>query len=431
MSIKNIQDVEKNKNWYEKFLFKIKLKYYKLSLFVTIVFLGLLCSGCNNINLQNDYISEKEKWIVVKDEMDKPREPVTANLLPDGNVLIMGGINKSTDTAEIFDPNQMKIIKSIPLDDKRYFEYNAVNLQNGNIYIIGGYVFQNKKYPNLPELTNTTKIFDSKTYTFKNTKSIKNISTQLRTFLLKNGNVLIITNPMGVTSDEYEKRKNIKFEIYDPLKDTYYETKNNIHKMAIGTKNIILDNGDIILSVYGNFKKNRDKTFGSGSLYKFNENRFTEFEELPTEQLFIQLDNENYFTIKPEQTTSSGYVYNIKTKQKIPVKNKIDRTFYSATSSHPKLVLLRNGNVLIIGISLRKKPITTTPSHYNRKNPYNYNYSTYIYDRKKNIFYKISSPPIKMDNNTASVMLKNGDILFAGGRSDSKGKKIQIYKYGN
>lgn len=54
--------------------------------------------------------------MVAEDEMDKPRSPATANLLPDGNVLIMGGENWSIDTAEIFDPNQMRIIKSIPFD---------------------------------------------------------------------------------------------------------------------------------------------------------------------------------------------------------------------------------------------------------------------------------------------------------------------------
>ena len=51
------------------------------------------------------------KWSIVKDEMSIPRGYVTANLMPDGNVLIMGSQNKQVNTVDIYDTKKQKIIK--------------------------------------------------------------------------------------------------------------------------------------------------------------------------------------------------------------------------------------------------------------------------------------------------------------------------------
>jgi hypothetical protein len=336
--------------------------------------------------------------------MDKPREPITTNLLPDGNVLIMGGKNKSIDTAEIFDSKQMKLFKSIPLNDRRFSGYTATSLQNGDVYIAGGYLYQEK---GMPKLTNTAKIFDAKTYSFKDAKMLPSSFASLAACLLKNNHILLLNT--------YTPKYDIHL-IFNPDKNDYYKAYSDL--IPAGGSFFRYKNGNVlILGV-------------NKSLYNVQENKFEPHDDIPTEQLFIQLDGENYFTIKPEKNYTSGYTYNLKTKNKIPVSNNMDRTFYSASYSRPKLILLENGNVLILKIDLKKLPSRNlTFSSFIKKEPRIYDYSTYIFSRDKNIFYKIKNPPIKIDNNAASIMLKNGDILIAGGRNDKYGKKIQIYKY--
>ena len=374
-----------------------------------------------NIVNFNKHSKKTGEWIVVGDVMSKSRQFATANLLPDGNVLLMGGIcYNDIDNAEIFDPKKMKIVKTIPLDDRRFTLFSTVSLKNGDVFITGGYV--NKENFMLPKKTNSSMIFDAKKYTFKKAKSMKYSIKSPKLLLLKNNNVLILRDIESVDIPESEEKH---FQIYNPSTDTYTETKNITHKRFISSKIMTLDNGDILLDCCGTFPDSKDKSFSGTSIYKYKENKFEVAEDFPTERLFIQLDSENYLSIKPELHSSSGYIYNIKTKEKTPVKNKIDRTFYSASYSLPKLILLKNGDVLIVGISLKKLPPKNKPNKHKRRN---YDYSTYIYNKKKNLFYKVPSPYIKIDNHAASVMLENGDILIAGGRPDEKGKKIQIYK---
>lgn len=391
----------------------MKTKDIICGLFIILTTL-VICCGCTNKENFN-----KGKWIVVQDEMSKKRNFATANLLPDGNVLIMGGEDKSADTADIFDPKQMKIVKTIQCDDKRFWGYSATSLINGDVYIAGGYLYSTK---GLPKSTNTTKIFDANTYTFKTTKNMKFFPGEPKAFLLKNNNILILNN---IINPGTIGRENMRFEIYDPDKNEYYQTKNMIHKTTVGDAYMLLNNGNILFSCYGNFPNSKNKTFGGNCLYNFVENKFEPYSLIPKEFLFIQLDDENYLTIKPEETSSSGYIYNIKTKEKTLVKNKIDRTWRPGI--WPQTVLLNDGNVLILGISLKN---STDKYETSKKNQYTAKYSTYIYDKEKNIFYEVKSPPIPVYN-AGIAKLQNGDILLAGGKVNyyTISNKIQIFRY--
>ena len=410
---------ECNKKWWEKLL-GLKPTYKCCLILFLIAFIVIIAYVC--IKVFSD-IPDKGKWIVAPVEMSKKRSFATANLLPDGNVLIMGGEDNSADTADIFDPNQMKIVKTIKLSDKRYFGYSAITLKNGDVFVAGGYIFPEKR---VPFITNTTMLFDYKKYLFKETEPMKEHPSDIKTFLLENGHVLILHNPHNHLLEEIKKREHIKFQVYDPIKNEYYETKNTIHRLMVGKQYMILDNGDILFKCFYRLPEKTDKGLGSTCLYNWKENKFEVADEIPHERLFIQLDSENYLTMTPGLEHTEGYTYNIKTKKKTRVKNKINRTFYSASSSIPKMILLANGNVLIAGISLKKLPPPFMPNNHEKSN---YDYSTYIYNKKENFFYEIPSPKIEFDNWATSVMLENGDIVVLGGRSDDEGKKIQIYKY--
>jgi len=401
-----------NKSWWKK-----------LCIFAFLLLLiNIICCGCSNLKLNNESVQDKGKWIVVDDEMSKRRNFATANLLPDGNVLIMGGEDKSADTADIFDPNQMKIVKTIPLDDKRYFGYSATTLKNGDVFVAGGYIVPEKR---IPHLTNATMLFDYKKYLFRETEPMKEPPSDIQTFLLENGHVLILHNPRNHLLEEIKKREYIKFQVYDPIKNEYYETKNTIHRLMVGQQHMILDNGDVLFKCFYRLPGKTDKGLGSTCLYNWKENNFEVADEIPHEQLFIQLDSENYLTMTPELEHTEGYTYNIKTKEKIPVNNKINRTWRPGI--RPQMVLLENGDVLILAIPLKNGSDEYELTGKNRKTA---KYSAYIYDRKNNIFYEIPAPPYPVYD-AGIVKLKNGDILLAGGKVNyhTISNKIQIFKY--
>ena len=399
------------------------------------LFISIICCGCSNFNVD---IPDKGHWVVAEDTMDKPRSPATANLLPDGNVLIMGGLNDSADTAEIFDPNQMKIVKSIPLNDGRFYDYSATSLLNGDVFIAGGYVYENRRNHNSTNqhetnkelyLTNTTKIFDSKTYEFKDTKNLKyKMANGNLAQLLSNGNVLLLSNTILTDIS----RENFRFQIYDPTKNDYYEVKNMMHRIKVGVNFFNLNNGDIIFHCYWAYPNKKCKGCGSWCLYNVNDNKFEIYpDDLPYEILFIQLDNEKYLSIQPFIDHSSGYTYNINTKEKIPVNNNIPKTWRAGTKIQS--VLLDNGNVLILGInanSIKGEEKNRKLADYHSLRD---KYSAYIYDKTKNIFYEVSAPPYPVYE-AGIIKLKNGDILVAGGSylKDYKrgySNKIQIFKY--
>ena len=371
-----------------------------IKIFVVIVI--LISIFLIEIKVQAENV-RKGKWIVVEDEMSKPRYPVTANLLPDGNVLIMGG-DDSKDTADIFDPNQNKIIKTIQLNDKKFYDYNATSLINGNVLITGG------AYRDIH--SNNAKLFNFKTYSFQ---EIGNIDIPLfysSAINLKDGNVLIIP---------WHGNINNKIAIYNPLDNKFsYFNEKNMHS-GIGKYYFQLENGNIIFF------------YGKQYLYNINNHTLENYKKLPQELLYIQLDNENYLSIKPEKTYSIGYVTNINTEKITPVKNKINRTFRFGADP-PKLILLNDGNVLIFGINLKNN---SDEYHLSGKSRKTAKYSVNIYDKKENKFYEVTTPPYHVYG-AGIVVLKNGDVMIAGGYYNNSTKrkikgiyfsnKIQIYK---
>lgn len=424
---------ENNKNIENSVKKKINFLSKVIIILLIIIFLFFILQVCfskyyQKILFKKDNISEKyiAEWSVVNDVMTKPRSSATANLLPDGNVLIMGGSNMSSDTADIFDPVKQKIIKTIGLNDSRAFGYTTTQLSNGDIFVVGGTLVKYKDNKLYSEITNTTKIFDSKNYLFFETKPTKYISGENLSFLLRNGHVLILNNALNVNEEEYKKRENMKFQIYNPVKNEYYDTQNGIHRMFIRSQYMILQNGDILFKCNGIFRYAKNKKAGASScLYDFKENKFEISDDFPTEQLFVQLDSENYLAISPKLEYAEGYIYNIKTKEKILAKNKINRTWRPGI--HPQMVVLEDGNVLILGIPLKNSSDKYETSGKNRKTS---KYSAYIYSRSENKFYEVQPPPLPVYR-AGIVRLKNGDILLAGGTVNYKtiSNKIQIFRY--
>ena len=355
----------------------------------------------DNYSNKNDKF-DKGEWIVVEDEMSKPRSPATANLLPDGNVLIMGGEDRSADTADIYSPEQNKIIKTIQLDDKRLFGYSATNLDDGQVLIAGGFVYEEDvRY--LPKQTNTAKLFDSKTYEFKNIKPMPETTSGHLAVSLKNKNVLILTRG-GLPHKDI---------VYNSESQDWSYTENEREGNVYYT--FSKENGDIIVK----------GAINEQHLYIINENQYKIIPYQEFGSINIQLNNSEYLSISLEKTYSEGFIYNFITNEKIPVKNKIPRTWRPGI--FPQAVLLENGNVLILGISLKNSSDEYYLKGYAKRTA---KYSAYIYDRKENKFYEVPAPPYPVYK-AGIVKLKNGDILVAGGliKYNQFSNKIQIFKY--
>jgi hypothetical protein len=387
----NMEQETQNKYWWKNSWVKPQPTY--LFLIIIMLFCSLFLSGkCFAFQLFKDKNIDKGKWEVIKTELTEVRRVgVNAHLLPDGNVLIFGGTGLwlHENTVDVYDPRQQKIIKTIPIytgDDFLWStRYNTISLKNGDVYLVYNVKRKNR---NKPYGEIIAKVFDSKTYTFHDVKAVKGIIYH-ELALIKDGNILI-----------FESSPKISY-IYDVQKDEYHEV--NSPKYIFEGIIFRLKNGDFIVF------RGKDKR------YLFKDNKFEKYkDELPTKFETIQLDDENYLTLNAEIDCTTGYVVNIKENKKTPVLNKINRT-WGANPYYPKLVLLDNKNVLILGIYAEYQ------GEKSRKK-----YTTHIYNFEKNKFYQIPNPPIYINRDTPAVQLQNGDILFVGGQLETK---MEIYKY--
>lgn len=352
------------------------------------------------------YNLNKGKWILLDDEMSNSRATSFLHMLPDNNVLILGDGIELANYADVFDPNENKITSRILLNDHKCGGYNSTSLANGDVLIFGGRacLFDINKKLYFQNLL-TTDFFDGKTYKFSKVAQLKEHKLWNNSLLLNNGHILLLPS--------IEKKVDTHL-IYNPEKNEYYKANSNIK--PYGNKFFKLENGDVIIFNPANFNHIKNT---NNFIYKLKENKFETYDYLPVERTIIQLDNENYLTIGFTPKETIGAVYNIKTKKLIFVKNQINKT-RKPTIIDPTLTLLKNGNVLILGINSKD---------------YNQDYkkidedSAYIYDRQKNIFYEISSIPYPL-HSSSSIMLNDGSILFAGGLIKGKSSnKLYIYKY--
>ena len=355
-------------------------------------------------SIQNFFINREignkpGKWVRLKGKLSTERRRVKAHLLPDGNVIIFGGtgLRFKENTVDIYSPKEDKVIKTVQICNDPYFRsssyYNTISLKNGDVFL-AYYIVTRKDNEKKNKTTSVAKIFDSKTYTFRDVTLKEAGAEQFLFVLLKDGNILMLSNS---TRPNY---------IYNPNTDEYFEFPQEIEHFFINGI-FSLDNGDIIL-FYG------DERY----IYKYKERKIVKYKDIPKQGKIIQLDANKYLIIQFHIDHSTGYIYDIKQNKKYPVKNKIDKTSGSDTT-FPLCVLLENKDVLLLGINTEKKTgkIKTKKQDKKRKK-----YTSYMYDYDKNIFRKISNPPFPVSTLSGVVKLNNGDLLFI------HEKDIQVYK---
>jgi hypothetical protein len=165
-----------------------------------------------------------------------PRAEHTATLLPNGKVLVVAGFGFSASsrvaTAEIYDPNSNTWSPAATLADGRRF-HNATRLQNGKVMVSGG---------ETDSFTGSAEIYDPAANTWSKAGSLGPQRYPSQVALLPNGTVLVVGGYAG--TDQYPQASTM---IYDPVSATWSPGAS----MAVGRTDFtatVLQNGAVLVT---------------------------------------------------------------------------------------------------------------------------------------------------------------------------------------
>jgi len=182
---------------------------------------GFNCSTTSSVCIVNSCCSSQAVCIPIEwinfcqsgqwrlmNTMQQSRSYHTASLLPDGKVLVVGGIVPPTtyqDTAEIFHPSNETFTLTSTMSTTRAY-HTASILQNGYVLVAGGY---NSGGTGLAQV----EFYNSSSDTWIAVSSMNRVRYQHSAVVLLNGTVLVIGGIDSVAISDVE--------LYDPSTDTW------------------------------------------------------------------------------------------------------------------------------------------------------------------------------------------------------------------
>src|SRR5579872_1294810 len=151
--------------------------------------------------------------IVAGPSMLEPRSGHSATLLPDGRILIAGGMRRNQDfykSAELYDPLTQRFQPTGEMAVARV-GHAAVLLPSGKVLIAGGWTSSRG-------ITDTAELYDPKTGVFTSLGSMTTKRARASATLLQNGDVLITGGQEhdgrdGVESAEIFQAQTAKFRV--------------------------------------------------------------------------------------------------------------------------------------------------------------------------------------------------------------------------
>lgn len=186
-------------------------------------------SGGNPLSTAELYDPATGTWAATN-PLNGVRHAATATVLPDGRVLVVGGLaGFSMNTAEIYDPGTQGWTTTNPMASARY-AHSATLLQDGRVLVAGGY--QNSAGIGIAGV----EIFDPGTNTWTPTASLTVPRYQHSGTLLPNGKVLVVGGSDAGTA-----------EIYDPATGTWTPTTPPLQGRNVSTA-VLLDTGKVLLA---------------------------------------------------------------------------------------------------------------------------------------------------------------------------------------
>jgi N-acetylneuraminic acid mutarotase len=222
--------------------------------------------------------SRADRWFQAT-PMSEPRAAQTATLLPSGNVLVAGGYNgfienvgghhTSLDVAELFDPTTGVWSVAAPMNVARSSQ-TATLLPNGQVLVIGGL-----EMPGCcTEGTRTAELYDPATNAWTVTPPPPELQEAATATLLQNGEVLV-TGTFGPDDDDKAVAGAV---LYDPSTNTWAAAAAPNTKRLSGTATL-LPNGDVLALggiQYGeNWASEYKDALSSSEIYDPATNRWT------------------------------------------------------------------------------------------------------------------------------------------------------------
>ncbi len=211
------------------------MRFQSILVLTFLVFSATACTAQEKQIIGNNYEN-----ITKIASLEKARAAHTATRLTDGNVLIVGGMQKNGvfyDEAEIFDSGKNSFVKAANKMIKKRVSHTATLLKDGRVLIVGGWSNRNN-----PE--NTAEIFEPKTNKFVRVGDTKFARSGHSSTLLENGKVLI--------AGGYDGERNLsEAELFDPETNNFeligkMQTVRNVHTATkLKDGRILLAGGEI------------------------------------------------------------------------------------------------------------------------------------------------------------------------------------------
>jgi Kelch motif/Galactose oxidase, central domain len=166
--------------------------------------------------------------------MLEPRSGHSATLLPDGRVLIAGGMRRNRDfykSAELFDPATGKFQLTGEMNEGRVGQI-AVLLPSGKVLIAGGWVGHGG--------TSSAELYDPATGKFSVISSMKSRRGRPSATLLQNGDVLI------AGGEENDNESLASAEIFH-VKSLSFQTASSMHHARVAHTATLLNDGRVLV----------------------------------------------------------------------------------------------------------------------------------------------------------------------------------------